>query len=94
MKMPRFTRAAVFLARMEEAERSLVEWLAHGMPVTPRPKFDARRAACAACPHHLSGPPFDRCGLCGCLTALKPWLATEHCPDRRWPAATPASETK
>lgn len=94
MRFPRFTRAAVFLAQMEDAERSLLDWISHGMPVASRALFDARRAACATCPHHISGPPFSRCGLCGCLDALKPWLATAVCRAGRWPSHTSPPETK
>lgn len=44
---------------------------------------DERLLVCETCPF------FDReteqCDLCGCFVELKAALATEKCPDNRWP---------
>jgi len=44
---------------------------------------DARRATCEACPR-LDRQQM-RCTSCGCFIQLKMSLATEDCPDGRWP---------
>ncbi|MCF7788607.1 MAG: hypothetical protein K9N47_20965 [Prosthecobacter sp.] len=77
---------------VEIAARGMVafaRWAAAGLPVVDEPTRQQRAAACAECPRWDAAA---RGGLghckhpgCGC-THLKWWLATERCPDGRWPA--------
>ena len=67
---------------------SMFRWSAAGFAVTDRAGFDRRMEVCQACPHWDGAARLGlgRCRACGC-TRFKPWLATEQCPDGRWPAA-------
>ncbi|TLS45367.1 hypothetical protein FE633_14940 [Streptomyces montanus] len=82
------------------AGAALGRWIASGFGRVTDDEYRARLATCGEC-EHLTVPPragFYRlmgatdektvCGLCGCDTRRKAWLATEQCPDHRWKAAT------
>ena len=67
---------------------ALARWSAAGFPTVSAEAYAARAAACDACEHWQ---PQARLGLgkcaapgCGC-TSLKRWLATEKCPQGKWP---------
>lgn len=82
---------SVIGATLEEAAGSLEMWVAAGFPVLSRADFTARKSACDICPKlraTLIGPA---CGVCGCSTHLKPWLATEKCKLGKWPLQAPRS---
>lgn len=56
-----------------------------GAPIRVDAEEQARRLAiCEACPEY--DPEQKRCRKCGCVSALKRRLATEHCPldPPRW----------
>ena len=64
-------------------------WVAAGLPVASKDQHDARMAVCRGCDYWDGGA---RLGLgkckspgCGC-SQLKHWLATERCPQKKWPA--------
>jgi hypothetical protein len=65
-------------------------------PVPPEVLQD-RRDKCRECPHASRDPKrldrptkgltvLSKCDLCGCFIAAKTKLASEACPDGRWPA--------
>lgn len=49
-------------------------------PVVSEAEQKARVAICQTCPQYKDG----RCLKCGCITALKTKIATEHCPIGSW----------
>ncbi len=61
---------------------SLKTWVKAGMPVADRNERARRRSICETCPRfdHVQ----NRCRVCGCSTALKPWLLSAKCPENRW----------
>jgi hypothetical protein len=62
-------------------------WLKAGFPVVSGDLYRARLSTCRTCPH-WDGKAFagsGKCRLCGCAKS-KLWLATEACPDGRWPS--------
>lgn len=70
--------------------RAVARWTAAGFPTVSEEVYRQRAAACATCDFW---DPDARLGLgkckhprCGC-TKAKRWLATETCPDGRWPAS-------
>lgn len=82
-------RAAVALGR----------WASTGFKRVDAKAYQERISACESCPH-LTAPQGSLglyrlvgaaarekaiCGLCGCAVRRKAWLASEDCPDHRWP---------
>jgi len=62
---------------------AIVAWASAGFPVVSAVQFHGRAGICRECDHYLA-VPVARCGVCGCSTSLKPWLATERCPKGKW----------
>jgi hypothetical protein len=78
------------------AATSLSRWARAGFSTVDASRYDARMAACAACPH-LQAPPESRralydlagakagdrsvCGRCGCVVATKARRPHDACPD-------------
>jgi len=56
--------------------------LYHGSPPVSEDTIAARLAICHDCPQFL--PNQNRCTLCGCYTALKARLRSQHCPLQKW----------
>lgn len=84
---PRFValakgEAVPFVARVANASRAAGRFVAAGLPLADEALRASRLATCGDCPFLDAG----RCRLCGCWTAAKARLATESCPDGRWPA--------
>ncbi|WP_165072141.1 hypothetical protein [Paludisphaera rhizosphaerae] len=61
---------------------TLVSWARSGFSLAPGIERRRRLTICLACP--LLDRPSGRCTACGCLTAVKPWLASADCPQGRW----------
>lgn len=64
-------------------------WAKAGLPIADEQQFNARLAACRACPKGFwkEGARFGlgRCDAPGCgCTKLKLWMATERCPLGFW----------
>jgi hypothetical protein len=55
-----------------------------GCATVDQAEFDRRRAVCSACPN--LDAESDRCRVCACFLAVKPWMKTERCPEGRWEA--------
>jgi hypothetical protein len=72
------------LAQLGNAAGALGRFVASGCETVDRAEHDRRRAICSACPH--LDAEADRCRLCACYLALKPWSKAEQCPDGRWEA--------
>tara|TARA_R110002167_G_scaffold34630_1_gene110666 strand:+ start:2261 stop:2500 length:240 start_codon:yes stop_codon:yes gene_type:complete len=53
-----------------------------GMPLVSKPVYKERIEACETCPHRKN----LKCGLCGCVIAVKARMETTNCPDNpsRW----------
>lgn len=79
---------------------ALARWSASGFRKVDDELYESRLATCRGC-EHLTTPRGNTllyritatsraepstCGLCGCDVRRKARLATEHCPDDRWPA--------
>jgi len=54
-----------------------------GMPLVSKDMYKERLEKCLDCEHRKN----MKCGLCGCLIAVKARMETAHCPDNptRWP---------
>lgn len=52
--------------------------------VVDQAEFDRRRSICEACPN--IDREQDRCRVCACFLAVKPWTKSEKCPEGRWEA--------
>lgn len=67
-----------------KAVRRVVVAAVTGSKVFVGEKLTAQRVdLCHRCPHFL--PKTRQCGLCSCFVDVKAKLATEECPDHRWP---------
>lgn len=67
-----------------KALKRVVVAVSTGSKVFVGEKIEGQRLdACHRCPHFL--PKTKQCELCGCFVAAKAKLATEKCPDHRWP---------
>jgi len=62
--------------------RTARPWHAVTRPTVPEPVRVARAAECAECPHYA--PRSTRCGVCGCLMAVKCRIPDAECPIGRW----------
>jgi len=60
---------------------AMVRWAAAGLPVVTDTVHSERIKVCSSCPRR------DRnwCSICHCLLYLKAKVATEQCPEYRWP---------
>ena len=72
---------------------ALARWTAAGFPTRTQAEVDACLAVCQTCEHYTGG----RCRKCGCcvnkskMAVLnKAKMATEACPEGKWPANIPA----
>lgn len=72
------------LAQLGNAVAAAARFVASGCETVDQAEFDRRRAICSTCPH--LDPEQDRCRLCACYLAVKPWSRAERCPDGRWEA--------
>ena len=67
---------------------SLKRWWKSGLAVSTAAEARRRRDICQGTETtpqcELYDPARRRCTKCGCKTALKPWLATEVCPLKKW----------
>lgn len=63
---------------------SIIAFAKSGLAVVDRDEFERRHSICEACPHFDAKK--ERCKLCGCSLAVKPWGRDMHCPDNppRW----------
>lgn len=52
-----------------------------GAPTVTEDEYKDRLQTCATCEHFLRE---RRCGLCGCVVAMKAQMKTADCPDNRW----------
>lgn len=61
-------------------------WVKAGFTRVSKMEFEERIAICRACPFWQENARFGlgKCAKCGC-TRLKHWMATETCPEGRWP---------
>jgi hypothetical protein len=80
-----------------QAAFALTRWAASGFQRVDQFSYQRRLTTCQTC-EHLTVPPNSvlyrlvgisqqtktLCGLCGCDTRRKAWLASERCPDDRW----------
>lgn len=64
------------------------DWISKGLPIVTQRKYDERASICDTCEFWI---PNARMGMgkcnhkgCGC-TKFKRWLATEQCPEKKWP---------
>jgi len=88
---------------LRHAGVALARWSASGFRRADDELFGKRLATCHGC-EHLTSPHGNTalyritgtnrvepsvCGLCGCDVKRKARLATEQCPDGRWPAGAP-----
>jgi Family of unknown function (DUF6171) len=72
-----------FLDMVRHFGRSIGAWAEAGFPVVSAVQFHQRVEVCRECEHYLS-VPVPRCAACKCFLELKPWLATEKCPLKKW----------
>ena len=70
------------VAQVVGVTKAAVRFAASGCATVDRVEYDRRRAVCRTCPH--LDPAADRCRKCGCALALKPWAASERCPEGKW----------
>ena len=67
-----------------KAVRRVAVAAATGSKVFVGEKLTAQRLEqCHRCPFYL--PKTKQCAECGCFVQVKAKLATEKCPDNRWP---------
>ena len=54
-----------------------------GMPIVSKDMYKKRIEICETCPHRKN----IKCGLCGCVIAVKARMETTNCPDTpsQWP---------
>jgi len=54
-----------------------------GMPLVSKPMYKERIEACEKCEHRKN----IKCGLCGCIVAVKARMETADCPNTpsKWP---------
>ena len=62
--------------------RALWEWAIAGFAMADEGERARRLAICARCPEWE--PVAGRCRICGCSTAAKVSMKTEHCPLSKW----------
>jgi hypothetical protein len=82
-------KAVNFTAAMARAAKAF----AVGDPVfVSTDEWEARLAVCVKCDHFQKATATTQptCALCGCVVKPKAWMATEPCPDNRWPSVTNA----
>ncbi len=63
----------------------IAKGIAQGKPLSRDPEtLDRCRTICETCPKF--NPDLQKCSLCGCWRALKPWFNQLSCPDKpsRW----------
>jgi hypothetical protein len=61
-------------------------FVASGFAMVDQAEFDRRRGICEVCPN--LDRERDRCRVCSCYLAVKPWGKAERCPEGRWEAKT------
>lgn len=61
---------------------ALKTWVKAGAPVADRTERARRRGICEACDKYDKSQ--SRCLVCGCATAIKPFLLTASCPLGKW----------
>jgi len=69
---------------------AVARWAVSGFRVVDEPSYVARSAACDACPFWdaTARLGLGKCNSPGCgCTKLKRYLATEKCPQGKWPTA-------
>ncbi|APW60494.1 hypothetical protein [Paludisphaera borealis] len=61
-----------------------VAFIKSGCSTVDQVEFDRRHSICEGCEHFDAAQ--DRCRSCGCMTNLKLWMASEHCPlpEPKW----------
>jgi hypothetical protein len=72
------------LTQLGNAAAAVGRFVGSGCETVDRAEFDRRRSICAVCPH--LDAEADRCRLCSCYLAVKPWSRAERCPEGRWEA--------
>lgn len=87
---PSLRRGARLTAKARHLWAALMRWVKAGCPLADSLTRQVRRAICERCPMWR---PLGNAGLgecldprCGC-TRMKRWLATESCPQGKWPEA-------
>lgn len=71
-------------ARLRTLGRAAVRWASAGLPVLEAGAVAARLAVCGGCPQRLPG---GTCAGCGCNLNAKARMATERCPEGKWPVS-------
>lgn len=66
------------------------KWVVNGFPTLTKDQYHVRADICNSCEFWdpLARMGLGKCQKCGCA-GLKRWLATEACPDHRWPEINP-----
>jgi hypothetical protein len=74
--------------------KEVAKYVAEGAPNVSQEDYEARLAACDACPHLMREKM--RCGLCGCMLETKARWRTTTCPDdpTRWAKQDPTPKTE
>jgi hypothetical protein len=68
--------------QITSAAGAVVEFAASGFKVATEAEQADRLAICQACEHYDAEA--DRCRKCGCFSAVKAWVAVQHCPIGKW----------
>jgi len=53
-----------------------------GVPQVTDEEIARRMETCRTCEHFIQGQ--NRCELCGCFSALKSRMRSQHCPQGKW----------
>jgi hypothetical protein len=62
--------------------KAAARFVASGCATVDQAEFDRRHAICEACEHFDAAA--NRCGICSCNMAIKPWMRDIECPIKKW----------
>lgn len=61
--------------------KEIAKFTKAGAPIVTKEEYKDRLQTCAGC-EHLKNE--RRCGLCGCVVAMKAQMKTAECPENKW----------
>jgi hypothetical protein len=70
------------VAQAVSVTKAASRFVASGCATVDQAEFDRRHAICEACEHFDAAT--NRCKLCSCNMAVKPWMRDVECPIKKW----------
>lgn len=88
---PRYTAlwsepATGIVAQLKQVTKSTARWIEAGSPLRTTEQLGECFDICRECEHYKP-TPIATCGKCGCFLSAKARMATETCPEGKWPAS-------